>query len=76
MPKKDLTYGFFPGCAYPTAAGYRESVDAVNRQLGIELVELADWNCCGATSVFSLNQDDALTLTGRLFALAEAQGHE
>jgi heterodisulfide reductase subunit B2 len=76
MNGKSLTYGFFPGCAYATAAGYRESVDAVNRQLGIELVELADWNCCGATSVFSLNQDDALILTGRLFALAEAQGHE
>jgi heterodisulfide reductase subunit B len=76
MQKKELTYGFFPGCAYKTAAGYRESVDAVNRQLGIKLVELADWNCCGATSAFSLNQDDALMLTGRLFALAEAQGHE
>ena len=76
MPQKSLTYGFFPGCAYLTAAGYRESVDAVNRQLGIELVELSDWNCCGATSVFSLNQEDALTLTGRLFALAEAQGCE
>lgn len=76
MPKKELTYGFFPGCAYATAAGYRESVDAVNRRLGIELVEIDDWNCCGATSIFSLNQDDALILTGRLFALAEAQGHE
>ncbi|MCK7469238.1 MAG: heterodisulfide reductase-related iron-sulfur binding cluster [Desulfosudis oleivorans] len=76
MQRKSLTYGLFPGCAYATAAGYRESVDAVNRQLGIELVELADWNCCGATSVFSLNQDDALIPTGRLFALAEAQGQE
>jgi heterodisulfide reductase subunit B len=76
MQNERLTYGFFPGCAYATAAGYRESVDAVNRQLGIELVELADWNCCGATSVFSLNQDEALALAGRLFALAEAQGHE
>jgi heterodisulfide reductase subunit B len=76
MLKKSLTYGFFPGCAYATAAGYRESVDAVNRRLGIELVEITDWNCCGATSVFSLNQEDALILTGRLFALAEAQSHE
>jgi heterodisulfide reductase subunit B len=76
MQKERLTYGFFPGCAYATAAGYRESVEAVNRRLGIELVELSDWNCCGATSMFSLNQDDALILAGRLFALAEAQGHE
>jgi heterodisulfide reductase subunit B len=76
MNGKSMTYGFFPGCAYATAAGYRESVDTVNRQLGIELVEIPDWNCCGATSVFSLNQDDALILAGRLFALAQAQGHE
>jgi len=69
-----MRYGFFPGCSYKTAAGYKESVDAVNEALGIELVEIPDWNCCGATATFSEDEDAALALTGRLFALAREHG--
>jgi heterodisulfide reductase subunit B len=76
METEELTYGFFPGCAYKTAAGYMDSVDAVNRVLGIVLEEVSDWNCCGATAIFSLNQLDALTLNGRLIALANKQGFD
>jgi heterodisulfide reductase subunit B2 len=71
-----VKYGFFPGCAYQTAAGYKESVDAVNRALGIELVEIKDWNCCGATAAVSVNAGHASHLCARLFALAEAQGFD
>jgi len=71
-----LIYGFFPGCAYQAAAGYKESVDAVCGLLGIELREIEDWNCCGATAAFSRSQKEALVLTGRLFALAARQGFE
>ncbi len=69
-----MIYGFFPGCAYQAAAGYQESVDAVCHLLGIELQEIENWNCCGATATFSRSQPEALVLTGRLFALAESQG--
>ncbi len=69
-----MIYGFFPGCAYQTAAGYQESVQAVCEQLGVELKEIEDWNCCGATASFSRNQDQALLLAGRLFALAARSG--
>lgn len=69
-----MRYGFFPGCAYKTAAGYKESVDVLNRALGIEFIEIDDWNCCGATAFFSLDETDALTLSGRIFALAEKAG--
>lgn len=67
-------YGFFPGCAYRSAAGYQESVDAINDCLDIRLVELDDWNCCGATAAFSLDEADGLALCARLFALAQKQG--
>ncbi len=67
-------YGFFPGCAYKNAAGYKESVDAVNRALGIRFEIIEDWNCCGATAFFSLNEIEALGLCGRLFVLARLQG--
>lgn len=67
-------FGFFPGCAYKSAAGYRQSVEALNACLGIGWKELADWNCCGATAAFSLDEDDGLALCARLFALAQNQG--
>lgn len=71
-----MRYGFFPGCAYGNAAGYRESVDAVNGAIGIELVEIPDWNCCGATAEASLNADHAVNLCGRIFALAQTRGFD
>jgi heterodisulfide reductase subunit B len=67
-------HGFFPGCAYRSAAGYRESVEAVNTRLDIHLQALDDWNCCGATAAFSLDEADGLALCARLFALAQKQG--
>ncbi|MCP4754627.1 MAG: hypothetical protein GY866_27405 [Proteobacteria bacterium] len=71
-----MKYGYYQGCSHDSAAGYKESTDAVNRKLGIEFVELRGWNCCGATAMFSLDQDDALFLVGRIFALANSQGLE
>jgi heterodisulfide reductase subunit B len=69
-----MSYGFYPGCAHKTEAVYRTSVEAVCRAIGLDLITIEDWNCCGATSIFSLNQEDALLLTGRIFALANRQG--
>lgn len=68
-----MRYGFFPGCTPRAAAGYKESVEAINLRLGIELVEIEDWNCCGATTAFSLYQDDGLYLVARIMALANQQ---
>jgi len=69
-----MKYGFFPGCSYKGAAGYKESTEAVCRLLGIELVEIQDWNCCGATSYWSTQSLKAYVLPGRIMALAEKQG--
>ncbi len=69
-----MKYGFFPGCSYKGAAGYKESTEAVSRLLGIELVEIRDWNCCGATSYWSTQSLEAYVLPARIMALAEKQG--
>ncbi|MBC2717604.1 MAG: disulfide reductase [Desulfobacteraceae bacterium] len=69
-----MKYGFFPGCSYKGAAGYKESTEAVSRLLGIELVEIQDWNCCGATSYWSTQSIEAYVLPARIMALAEKQG--
>ena len=46
-----MRYAYFPGCSQEsTAEEYNRSLLAVARRLGtMELVEIADWNCCGAT---------------------------
>jgi heterodisulfide reductase subunit B len=50
---------YFPGCALRTTAkGFEESALASSRALGIELVELSRWNCCG--TVHSLTSDDLI----------------
>ena len=71
-----MKYGFFPGCAYSSSAGYKESTEMVNRSLGITLKEINDWNCCGATVVFSLDAFKSLVLAARILALAEKQGFD
>ncbi len=69
-----MKYGFYPGCSFKSAAGYQLSVAALTRAVGIEFVEIPDWNCCGATVFFSLDDIKAVALAGRVFALAAAGG--
>ena len=45
-----MKYAYFPGCSlHSTAKEYDISTKAVARALGIDLVEIPDWICCGAT---------------------------
>ena len=70
-----MRIGFYPGCSLNgTSREYNESVRALAKALGIELVELKDWNCCGATAAHSMDKELALSLPTRILALAEQQG--
>jgi heterodisulfide reductase subunit B len=42
--------------------------------LGIELQELPDWNCCGASSAHSTNEALSIALPARNLAMAEEMG--
>jgi heterodisulfide reductase subunit B len=55
---------------------YEVSALAVARALGIDLPELKDWNCCGATAYMGTHEVWALALAARNLALAEAAGGE
>jgi len=67
--------GYFPGCSLEGAASdYGLSVRAVTRALGVDLVELPDWSCCGATAAHCLDQKLARGLPGRNLKLAEQSG--
>jgi heterodisulfide reductase subunit B len=69
-----MKYSFFPGCAYHSSAGYKESVDAVCSLLDINLVEISDWNCCGATIFMGTDSIKGYTLCGRIIAIAQLSG--
>lgn len=70
-----MKIGFYPGCSLTgSSREYNESVVAVAKALDIELVEIKDWNCCGATAAHSMNEELSLALPARIMALAEEQG--
>ena len=70
-----MKYAYYPGCSLEAMAEeYDRSVRAVCAHLGIELRELPDWSCCGASSGHSTNRRLAQALAGRNLALAERVG--
>jgi heterodisulfide reductase subunit B len=72
-----MRLGFYPGCSLEgSAREYAESLRAIAPLLGIDLTEVAGWNCCGASAAHSLNPKLALALPARVLALAEKAGFE
>ncbi len=70
-----MKVSYYPGCAlHGTALEYDESTKAVSRLLGVELCELPDWNCCGASSAHVTDESLALSLVARNLAIAQTQG--
>jgi heterodisulfide reductase subunit B len=70
-----MKYSYFPGCSLKgLGRAYEESLLPVMRHLGIELQELDDWNCCGATAYMSVDEHEASVLATRNLAIAEKQG--
>ncbi|MGD0626202.1 MAG: CoB--CoM heterodisulfide reductase iron-sulfur subunit B family protein [Thermodesulfobacteriota bacterium] len=70
-----MKVSYYPGCAlHGTALEYDESIQALSRMLGVEMRELPDWNCCGASSAHVTDESLALSLPARNLAIAERQG--
>ncbi|MFA5191513.1 MAG: heterodisulfide reductase-related iron-sulfur binding cluster, partial [Verrucomicrobiia bacterium] len=68
-------FAYFPGCSLEKMAqSYHLSTVEVARVLGMELKELEDWNCCGATAYFHVDELLAHTLCARNLAMAEKEG--
>ena len=65
-------YAYYPGCSLSgLGKPYDESLRAVFTHLGLELEEVPDWNCCGATSYMAIHEKKAVALAVRNLALAE-----
>ena len=65
----DLNY--YPGCSlHGTAHDYHVGILTVFRGLGVNLVELDDWNCCGASSAHVMHPEASRELPARNLLIA------
>jgi heterodisulfide reductase subunit B len=72
-----MKYAYYPGCSLKgTGRAYEESLLAVFRALGVELEELEDWNCCGATTYISYGELQSYALAARNLSLAKQMGRD
>jgi heterodisulfide reductase subunit B len=74
-PKK---YTYYPGCSSQGSASHLDrSLRAIAPEIGVELEELDDWNCCGASVGHVAGGALPNTaLSGRNLAKAERQGSQ
>ena len=69
-----MKFAFFTGCLTPAMASqYEASTRKVAEKLGIELVDVKDFACCGFP-IKSVNYETALLLAVRNLSVAESQG--
>jgi heterodisulfide reductase subunit B len=70
-----IRIGYYPGCTLKgTAVEYDKSLTGIAPLLGVDLVEVPDWNCCGASSAHAINRKLSLALAARVLAIAEQEG--
>lgn len=68
----NMSVGYYPGCSLEsTAKEFDLSFRAICKGYGIDLVDIPDWNCCGASPAHQLNEELALALPYRNLLKAE-----
>jgi heterodisulfide reductase subunit B len=69
------TFAYYPGCSGSgTSVEYDKSSRAVCEALGVRLVDLPDWNCCGSTPAHQVDHVLSAALSARNLAQAETLG--
>lgn len=72
MSKK---YAYYPGCSGgATSREYDASTRAVCKALGLELVDIPDWSCCGSTPAHQVDARLSAALSARNLAQSEELG--
>ena len=70
-------YTYYPGCSLSaTNKAYDISTRNVARVLGLDMIELEDWNCCGATAYTAIREKLSFVLSARNLAMAEKTGSD
>jgi heterodisulfide reductase subunit B len=72
-----IGFSYYPGCALEGMnKAYDTSTRLVSKELGIDLTELNDWNCCGASAYVSIQELRAHLLSARNLSLAEKENKD
>jgi len=72
-----IAVSYYPGCSLQSSAReFDESIRAMCQVMDIQLQEIEDWNCCGATAAHSLSHDLSMGLSARNLSLAERTGYD
>ena len=72
-----MNYLYYPGCSLKGGAiEYEESFLAVAESLGIEVKEVADWKCCGATAAKSMDKELSESLPADTLISANKEGKD
>jgi heterodisulfide reductase subunit B len=67
-------YIFYPGCSLEgTASPYYDSIKAIQDKISVEIEEVKDWNCCGATEYQAVERVAGHAIVGRNLAIAQSQ---
>lgn len=67
-----MKIAYYPGCSLSgTAVDYDQSIHDICGKLGVELIEIPDWNCCGASSAHMTNHEVAMRLSMRNLLLVK-----
>ena len=72
-----MNVSYYPGCCmHGTAKGYDQSIQAVSQALDLELIEVDDWSCCGASSAHATNFELSVALPARNLLNAQKRGYD
>lgn len=70
-----MDIAYYPGCTlHASSSLYDKQCLLIFKELGIDLKEIEDWNCCGATSAGKINDFLAIAMPARNLGIAEATG--
>jgi heterodisulfide reductase subunit B2 len=70
-----MEIAYYPGCSlHASSELYDIQCKLVFSKLGLELKEIEDWNCCGATAASKTNEFLSIALPARNLGIADATG--
>jgi len=75
-PTKGAVISYYPGCSlHATGIEFHLSTKAVAEKLGLNLVELEGWKCCGTSPAHNTNRYRSIKLPMETLAIAQRLGH-
>ncbi len=73
--RSTMQLAYYPGCSLQqSSALYDVQSRRIFAELGAELVEIEDWNCCGATSAGKVDDFMATAMPARNIGIAQRAG--